>query len=209
MENGRVEHLDCACERARAARAGAWAPARGAAPVPQTGAGLAERGSPRSATSSPTWKSGSGDQTLRPWPRSGRTRGGGRSRGARTPPPRGGKSFGGRMTSGLRRGILFPTSGARLLRVSAASPGRARHARANHLDAVRFRCCSPGTRDAFAELALLEPACARLEQAATLHVVEGPTIFRVPHRAGRSDADVLAELAKAVGRLSRGSCRNG
>jgi predicted alpha/beta-hydrolase family hydrolase len=61
-----------------------------------------------------------------------------------------------------------------------------------------------GTRDDFAELALLESVCARLEQRATLHVVEGADhSFRVPKRAGRSDADVLAELTKAVDEWSR------
>jgi hypothetical protein len=43
-----------------------------------------------------------------------------------------------------------------------------------------------------------------LEQRATLHVVEGADhSFRVPKRAGRSDADVLAELTKAVDEWSR------
>jgi predicted alpha/beta-hydrolase family hydrolase len=61
-----------------------------------------------------------------------------------------------------------------------------------------------GTRDAFAELALLEPVCARLAQRATLHVVEGADhSFRVPKRAGRSDADVLTELTTAVDDWSR------
>jgi len=56
-----------------------------------------------------------------------------------------------------------------------------------------------GTRDDFAELELLEPVCARLAQRATLHVVEGADhSFRVPKRVGRSEAEVLAELTKAV-----------
>jgi predicted alpha/beta-hydrolase family hydrolase len=84
-------------------------------------------------------------------------------------------------------------------------PGRPGTARADHLDAVRIPMLFlQGTRDAFAELALLEPVCARLEQRATLHVVEGADhSFRVPQRAGRSDADVFAELVQTVDDWSR------
>jgi predicted alpha/beta-hydrolase family hydrolase len=119
----------------------------------------------------------------------------------------GGKSFGGRMTSGAQaRHPLPDVRGLVFFGFPLHPPGRPGTARADHLDAVRIPMLFlQGTRDAFAELALLEPVCARLEQRATLHVVEGADhSFRVPHRAGRSDADVLAELAKAVDDWSRG-----
>src|SRR5467141_865690 len=119
----------------------------------------------------------------------------------------GGKSFGGRMTSGAQaRHPLPDVRGLVFFGFPLHPPGRPGTARADHLDAVRIPMLFlQGTRDAFAELALLEPVCARLEQRATLHVVEGADhSFRVPHRAARSDADVLAELAKAVDDWSRG-----
>jgi len=113
----------------------------------------------------------------------------------------GGKSFGGRMTSGAQareplpgvRGIVF-------FGFPLHPPGRPGTGRADHLDAVRIPLLFlQGTRDDFADLALLEPVCRRLDQRATLHIVEGADhSFRVQKRAGRTDADVLAELVQAV-----------
>jgi predicted alpha/beta-hydrolase family hydrolase len=113
----------------------------------------------------------------------------------------GGKSFGGRMTSGAQAKHPLPdVRGLVFFGFPLHPPGRPSAARADHLDAVRIPMLFlQGTRDDFADLALLEPVCARLERRATLHVVEGADhSFRVPKRAGRSDADVLAELTKAV-----------
>jgi len=118
----------------------------------------------------------------------------------------GGKSFGGRMTSGAQAKHPLPdVRGLVFFGFPLHPPGRPGTARADHLDAVGIPMLFlQGTRDDFAELALLESVCARLEQRATLHVVEGADhSFRVPKRAGRSDADVLAELTKAVDDWSR------
>jgi hypothetical protein len=53
-----------------------------------------------------------------------------------------------------------------------------------------------GTRDAFADLALLAPVCERLGPRARLHVIEGADhSFRMLKRSGRSDGEVLEELA--------------
>ena len=53
-----------------------------------------------------------------------------------------------------------------------------------------------GERDQLADLALLRPICARLGERATLHVVPAADHgFHVLKRAGRSDAEVIAELA--------------
>ncbi len=65
-----------------------------------------------------------------------------------------------------------------------------------------------GTRDEFADLALLEPLCKRLGRRASLHrVADANHSFKVPARTGRKDADVRAELADAlaawVGRILR------
>lgn len=118
----------------------------------------------------------------------------------------GGKSFGGRMTSGAQAKHPLPdVRGLVFFGFPLHPPGRPGTARADHLDAVGIPMLFlQGARDDFAELALLESVCARLEQRATLHVVEGADhSFRVPKRAGRSDADVLAELTKAVDDWSR------
>jgi len=118
----------------------------------------------------------------------------------------GGKSFGGRMTSGAQAKHPLPdVRGLVFFGFPLHPPGRPGTTRADHLDAVGIPMLFlQGTRDDFAELALLESVSARLEQRATLHVVEGADhSFRVPKRTGRSDADVQAELTKAVDDWSR------
>jgi len=118
----------------------------------------------------------------------------------------GGKSFGGRMTSGAQAKHPLPdVRGLVFFGFPLHPPGRPGTTRADHLDAVGIPMLFlQGTRDDFAELALLESVSARLGQRATLHVVEGADhSFRVPKRTGRSDADVQAELTKAVDDWSR------
>jgi len=56
-----------------------------------------------------------------------------------------------------------------------------------------------GTRDAFADLKLLQSVLKRLGKRATLQLVDGGDhSFRVMKRSGRSDADVLNELVDAI-----------
>ena len=56
-----------------------------------------------------------------------------------------------------------------------------------------------GTRDILAELDLVRPLCDPLDRA-TLHIVEGGDHgFHVLKRSGRTDAEVLEELAETVG----------
>jgi hypothetical protein len=56
-----------------------------------------------------------------------------------------------------------------------------------------------GTRDDFAGLDLLRPIVQGLGDRATLHVVEGGDhSFKVLKRSGRTDADVLSELADTI-----------
>jgi predicted alpha/beta-hydrolase family hydrolase len=56
-----------------------------------------------------------------------------------------------------------------------------------------------GTRDKLADLDLLRPVCQGLADRATLHVVDGADhSFQVLKRSGRSDQEVLEELAHAV-----------
>jgi predicted alpha/beta-hydrolase family hydrolase len=56
-----------------------------------------------------------------------------------------------------------------------------------------------GTRDAFADLALLRPVCAKLGPHATLQIVDAADhSFHILKRPGRTEADVLRELAQAT-----------
>jgi len=110
----------------------------------------------------------------------------------------GGKSMGGRMTSSAC--AVEPLSGVHGL-VFYGFPlhpaGRPATARAEHLSAVSLPTLFlQGTRDALADLDLLRPVCAALGPAATLHISEGADHgFHVLKRSGRTDAEVLDELA--------------
>ncbi len=110
----------------------------------------------------------------------------------------GGKSMGGRMTSMAAaaeplpdlRGLVF--FGFPLHPADRPSTGRA-----DHLSAVTVPMLFlQGTRDRLAGLDLLRPVCGGLGDRATLHVVEGGDhSFHVLKRSGRTDEEVLDELA--------------
>ena len=113
----------------------------------------------------------------------------------------GGKSFGGRMTSTAQAAEPLPgVAGLTFLGFPLHPPGRPGNARGEHLDAVRIPLLFlQGTRDEFADLALLRPLCARLGERATVHLIEGADhSFHVLKRTGRTDADVLRELLDAI-----------
>jgi predicted alpha/beta-hydrolase family hydrolase len=109
----------------------------------------------------------------------------------------GGKSFGGRMTSQAQ--AKTPLNGVRGL-VFAGFPlhpaGKPSTDRAKHLADVKVPVLFlQGTRDALAELPLLEPTCNALGQLATLKLfADADHSFHVPAKTGRKDADVFAEL---------------
>ena len=109
----------------------------------------------------------------------------------------GGKSMGGRMTSQAMAEAPLP--GVRGL-VFAGFPlhaaGRPSTGRGTHLTAVRVPLLFlQGTRDTLADLTLLRPIVEALPQA-TLHVVEDADHgFHVRKSSGRTDAQVLDELA--------------
>jgi predicted alpha/beta-hydrolase family hydrolase len=113
----------------------------------------------------------------------------------------GGKSLGGRMTSNAQ--AKQPLAGVRglvFLGFPLHPPKRPGDARAEHLSAVTVPMLFlQGTRDDLADLQLLGPVCRRLGERATLHVVEGADhSFKVLKRSGRSDAEVLQELADTL-----------
>jgi hypothetical protein len=112
----------------------------------------------------------------------------------------GGKSFGGRMTSQAQ--AIAPLAGVRglaFLGFPLHPAGKPSDVRAQHLFDVRIPMLFlQGTRDALAELTLLEPLVDRLDARATLKVFTGADhSFHVPVRTGRSDAEVRDEMLDA------------
>jgi hypothetical protein len=109
----------------------------------------------------------------------------------------GGRSFGGRMTSQAQ--ALAPLAKVRGL-VFFAFPlhpaGKPSVERAAHLaDVAAPMLFLQGTKDALAELDLLQTAVARLGARATLELApDADHSFHVPAKTGRKDADVLAAL---------------
>jgi len=113
----------------------------------------------------------------------------------------GGKSFGGRMTSQAQAAAsLEGVRGLVFLGFPLHPAGKPSVERAEHLGSVRVPMLFlQGTRDALAELPLLESVVARLGARARLVRVEGADhSFHVPAKSGRSDSDVMSELADAI-----------
>ena len=113
----------------------------------------------------------------------------------------GGKSFGGRMTS--RAAAAAPLEGVAglvFLGFPLHPAGQPGVSRAEHLARVELPMLFlQGTRDTLADLALLRPVLERLGEHATLRVIEhADHSFHVLKRSGRTDEQVLEELADAV-----------
>jgi predicted alpha/beta-hydrolase family hydrolase len=113
----------------------------------------------------------------------------------------GGKSFGGRMTSQAQAAVALPAvRGLAFLGFPLHPAGRPSDERANHLFDVRIPMLFlQGTRDALADLALLQPLIGRLGARATLRLfAEADHSFHVPARTGRKDAEVMQEMLDAM-----------
>jgi predicted alpha/beta-hydrolase family hydrolase len=122
----------------------------------------------------------------------------------------GGKSMGGRMTSlaaASRDVDQMRLAGLMFFGFPLHPMGRPGTERADHLSDVTVPMLFlQGTRDALAQLPLVEDVCTRLGERATLHVVpDGDHSFHVRKReTGRNDEAVLDELAdEAVGWMER------
>src|SRR5881628_3119832 len=114
----------------------------------------------------------------------------------------GGKSFGGRMTSTAQAEQPLPgVRGLVFLGFPLHPPGRPGHSRAEHLARVQIPMLFlQGDRDQFADLTLLQPVVERLAERATLHLVEGGDhSFKVLKRTGKTESDVMTELAATIG----------
>ncbi len=113
----------------------------------------------------------------------------------------GGKSMGGRMTSlAAAEAPLEGVRGLVFFGFPLHAAGRPSSERGAHLADVEMPMLFlQGERDQLADLALLRPICAGLGERAHLHVM--PTAdhsFHVLKRSGRTDAEVLVELAGTV-----------
>lgn len=113
----------------------------------------------------------------------------------------GGKSFGARMTSQAQaeaplpgvRGLVFVGFPLH----PAGQPGTRRAAHLAQVDVPMLFL--QGTRDALADLELVRSVTEPLAARATLHVVEGADhAFHVLVRSGRTDGEVLEELAGTI-----------
>jgi predicted alpha/beta-hydrolase family hydrolase len=114
----------------------------------------------------------------------------------------GGKSYGGRMTS--RAAAAAPLDGVAglvFLGFPLHPAGKPGSERATHLTDVKLPMLFlQGTRDTLADLGLLRPVIDRLGPRTTLRVFDDADhSFHVRRSSGRSDADVLDELANAIG----------
>jgi uncharacterized protein len=113
----------------------------------------------------------------------------------------GGKSMGGRMTSGaMARRPLEEVRGIVFLGFPLHPAKQPGSARGEHLERVQAPMLFlQGTRDSLADLDLITKVCTGLGPRATLHVVDGADhSFSVLKRSGRSDDQVLDELADTI-----------
>ena len=112
----------------------------------------------------------------------------------------GGRSFGGRMTSQAQAmSPLAGVLGLAFLGFPLHPAGKPSEDRAAHLFDVRIPMLFlQGTRDALAELSLLQPLVERLGKRATLTLfADADHSFHVPAKSGRKDADVRREMLDA------------
>ncbi len=113
----------------------------------------------------------------------------------------GGKSFGGRMTSqAAAEGLLGSVKGLVFFGFPLHPPNRPGTLRAEHLAKVGLPMLFlQGTRDTLADLTLLRPICEKLGGRATLHIIpEADHSFHVLKKAGKTDAEVMKELAQTT-----------
>ena len=113
----------------------------------------------------------------------------------------GGKSFGGRMTSQAQAASPLPgVRGLVFLGFPLHPAGKPSDERAQHLSEVRIPMLFlQGTRDALADLQLVQALVARLGARATLKLFQDADhSFHVPARTGRKDSEVMAEMMDAL-----------
>ena len=113
----------------------------------------------------------------------------------------GGRSFGGRMTSQTQAEEPLPNvRGLAFLGFPLHPAGKPGIDRADHLANVRVPMLFiSGTRDALAELDLLQPVIATLGGRTSLHLVdEADHSFKVAAKSGRTNAEAEAKALDAL-----------
>jgi uncharacterized protein len=112
----------------------------------------------------------------------------------------GGKSFGGRMTSQAQSELPLPgVRGLIFLGFPLHAPGKPSVERGDHLFKIKIPMLFlQGTRDEFAELALLEGLVKKLEHATLTLFEDADHSFHVPARTGRKDPEVRAAMLDAL-----------
>ena len=109
--------------------------------------------------------------------------------------------MGGRMTSeAAAQGLLAGVRGLVFFGFPLHPPKAPGTKRAAHLSKVTIPMLFlQGSRDTLADLTLLRPIIQKLGALATLHVIESADHdFHVPKRSGKTDEDVLRELARTA-----------
>jgi predicted alpha/beta-hydrolase family hydrolase len=109
----------------------------------------------------------------------------------------GGKSFGGRMTSQAQANApMSGLCGLGFFGFPLHPAGKPSVTRAEHLNAISLPTLFlQGTRDALADLSLIESVVNSLGRTATIHQIkEADHSFHVPKRSGRTDEDVMNEI---------------
>jgi predicted alpha/beta-hydrolase family hydrolase len=113
----------------------------------------------------------------------------------------GGHSFGGRMTStAASEAPLENVSGLVFFSFPLHLAGRPDTKRAEHLKNVTVPMLFlSGTRDALAELDLLEPVVKGLGKRATLHLLDtADHSYKILKKTRQSDEDIFAEMARVL-----------
>jgi predicted alpha/beta-hydrolase family hydrolase len=113
----------------------------------------------------------------------------------------GGKSFGGRMTSQAQAESPLPgVRGLAFLGFPLHAPKQPSEERGKHLFEVKIPMLFvQGTRDALADMHLVEKLTQELGSLATLRLLsDADHSFHVPTRSGRNDAEARAEVLDAL-----------
>ncbi len=118
----------------------------------------------------------------------------------------GGRSMGGRAASVLAA-QGFSCDGLLLLAYPLHPPGRFDKLRDAHLPAISTpTLCFNGTRDDFCRRDLMEQVMTRVQPSFRMHWIEGADhSFRVLKSSGRTEVDVMSEIAVGVGKWEAGS----
>ncbi|HUQ18973.1 MAG TPA: alpha/beta family hydrolase [Gemmatimonadaceae bacterium] len=111
----------------------------------------------------------------------------------------GGRSMGGRAAS-MMAAENFDCDGLMLFAYPLHPPGQLEKLRDAHLAAIKVPVvCFNGTRDAFCTQSLMENALQKVTTDWQMHWIEGADhSFHVPKSSGRTDAEVLEEVAQTT-----------